>query len=151
MLEGFSFNRKNNFESVLRCEIGFNNCRVAKSATVSVPDIWTHLHLYNPDKYMLFRVVSSLAVLSDISYDNTRSSYQCASIYNDSVITVSDWFPTSGKVDGFTLDLNLTAPNALVDCENLVLNIGVEFGSPLSHQSIMPIKYAGSAKIACVF
>jgi len=150
LLEGFNLNKIKIFDTVLRCGLQYDINRELAKATVYLPDIWAHLHLYNPDNHALYRIVVCLGVFSDYEFSEVEGGYTPINVKNNVVYTSvksTDWQPTKGLNTNNVLELELDNKLILTDNDTLVLSIGIEFGQPLTNQLIQPIKYSGSAKI----
>ena len=149
MLEGFNLNKSKIFDSVLRCGIEHQIEREKAKATVYLPEIWTHLHLYNPENYALYRIIICMGLLSDYEFNESMNKYYPLNEKDNEKISYvqSEWQATTGLSPNNVLELEIQNIKTLTENDTLVLSIGIEFGYPLTNKLIQPIKYSGSAKI----
>jgi len=152
LLEGFSYNQKIGFDSVLRSGYKFIINKDTATATIEFPDIWPNIHLYNPNKYTYFRIVLSFGYISDFAFDETHQEYKIVGIErtNKRSNRMTDWFSTSNKTESMTLKIGFQDAIPIEEHESLILGVGIEFGFPLSNAVTEPIKYSGCAKILSV-
>lgn len=151
-LEGFSFNRKAPFASVLRvtpaCTIDRDNLR----GSVTFPRINTASDLSNPHNLPYFRLVISLGTVSDMVFvAEGQGKYAPANdeLNGLGVSAASSWLSANDHL----LELTLVASfeekflQWLTPDITLILSVGVEFGNVGFGGKISPVKRAGSAKI----
>ncbi|SFD98528.1 hypothetical protein SAMN05518672_10440 [Chitinophaga sp. CF118] len=146
MLEGFSLNRKNTFDNVIRHPLKCSVDRATGSAVVQVPKLLPGINIFLPWKAPLFRFVISLEAIGDTEYDYPNLSFKDS----DSTLPVySAWHPSSEACEGesFEIKLNKGKPEDLM---TMIVSVGIEMGMPLSNTVVNVVKYAGCAKILAV-
>ena len=148
-LEGFSLNRYNLFDQVVRQHLHFSVDRSAGTALVAVPALQTGNNLVNPHNKPVYRIVVSMVPLADIIYTGDKG-YVYARANNTPMFrskhTATDWFTVYQGSPAAELQL------ATDDWDNdpacaLLLCAGIEFGTPVSGNQNAAVKYAGAGKI----
>ncbi|SFD89031.1 hypothetical protein SAMN05518672_103720 [Chitinophaga sp. CF118] len=146
MLEGFSLNKKNTFDNVVRHPLKCTVDRETGSAVVQVPKLLPDINIFLPWKAPLFRFVISLQAIGDTEYNYPKLSFK------DSDCTpalYSEWHPSSEACEGerFEIKLDKGKPEDLM---TMIVSVGIEMGMPLSNTVVNVVKYAGCAKILTV-
>lgn len=149
-LEGFSLNKYNSFESIVRHPLQYETDRHNGTAWVQLPELVPGINLGNPMKQPLYRMVVSLGAVADIHYHPTRNRYEPVTDTIIHPVTAStDWcsYKQTTPATLLTLALNtLPVPPHM----SMVLAVGIEFGVPVSNTEIRPVKYAGAGKVVKV-
>lgn len=149
-IEGFSLNKYNSFESIVRHPLQYETDRHHGTAWVQLPELVPGINLGNPMKQPLYRMVITLGAVADIHYHSTRNRYEPVT---DTIIhpvtSSTDWcsYKQTTPATLLTLALN-TLPVPPLMC--MVLAVGIEFGVPVSNTEIRPAKYAGAGKVVKV-
>lgn len=149
-LEGFSLNKYNRLESIVKHPLQYGIDRNSGTAWVQLPELVPGINLGNPMKQPLYRMVITLGAVADIQYHQQRNRYEpVIDTLIHPVTTSTEW-----------CSYKQTTPAALLTAEtdtvpadpqvSLVLAVGIEFGVPVSNTEIRPVKYAGAAKIVRV-
>lgn len=146
-LDGFSFNRYNYFDTILRhplqCSVDRNN----GSAIIELPQLIPGINLQNPKGEPFYRIIFTLGAVSDIVYNAERKMYcPVTTDLPHSVTSKSNWYNQAESCPGQTINLPLTVWQPAGDI-SLLVAAGVEFGRPFSSAEIRAVKYAGAAKI----
>lgn len=134
LLEGFSLNQKNTFDSVVRHPLQFHINREAIHATIQLPRLVPGVNLRIPWQYPLFRFVAGFGMMSD--HGATRQGH--------AVSVETEWRPVFQPFEGQILELQL---NNIHKTNTLLLSIGIETGMPVTNTYIKPVKYNACAKI----
>jgi hypothetical protein len=150
MLEGFSINLDNTFDTLLSQPLQYSLDAVAGSALVAIPDILPGINLYNPLKQPLYRFIISLGVMPDLQYDSNWNEYRAAITHNYAVQqATTPWYGWGRPATPGTLQLSI--PNWQIQPGlSLILAAGIEFGSMKSPGEIQYTKYAGAGKVLAV-
>jgi hypothetical protein len=148
LLEGFNFNRKYTFDSMVRCPFPYTIGRETGKLQISIPELLPGIHLYTPEKYPLFGFIIVLAVVPD--FIRRAGDYDMLGYYNPEQITVeTDWYPSSKGSKPSQLELQLKNPLEK-DSFSLMLGIGIKFGTMGYEGKVEQVKYAGAAKVMAV-
>lgn len=172
ILKGFSLNRNNPFDSVIRCPVEYVLNREAAAATVQVPALIPGINFFAPEKYPWFSLVISLGIVPDIIFtkDNEPAHQDYDAFtdpearfsthvytythpeykeYDAPVCAVTVWRPVKKGCPETPLELRipLYPPD---DHFTLVLSIGIMYGIQEDDQTIMQARYAGAAKVLAV-
>ena len=146
-LEGFSVNRYNNFDSILRQPLAFEADRDAGTATLHMPELIPGINLYNPKAERFYRFVCSLGVVADIVYHEQYKQYMPmveSMHYQGEAQSPWTFFEEDTPATTFNLALaNWTNPPGT----SIILSAGIEFGKPGAGGMINSVKYAGAGKI----
>lgn len=146
-LEGFSLNTENTFESIVKHPLQYDIDSATGKAVVQIPEIVPGINLNNPRKQPLYRFVVTLGVAADIVYKQEADRYIPATDRSlHPSIATTPWCSYRQTAPAIVLspsvDVSLLHPQ-----QSLVLAVGIEFGVPVSHTEIRPVKYAGAAKV----
>lgn len=150
-LDGFNFNHKYPFNSVLRVSLSFDIDRAALKALINIPRINTEIDLQNVQRLPYFRMVVALGTVSDMVFNEKISDYlpEVAALHGASASVSSEWFPANAIVEEQQLTVTMTDKQKalLTDNVSLVLSIAVEFGTIGITGQAVEVKYAGSGKV----
>jgi len=149
LLEGFSFNRRTTFDSVIRNPVGSTIDRATLSARVNIPALLPGINFYKPEKQPecpMFGVVAILGLVPDLLF--TEHGYKPAKEYwlNTYNEATTPWFPMLKGAGATTLEmkLDMVPPDQSF---SLVLGIGVRFGTMTDATTVEQVKRTGVAKI----
>lgn len=171
VIKGFSLNKKNLFDSVVRSPVDYAISRETGSARVQIPVLTPAINLFTPDHYAMFRLVIAWGVVPDFYPDGRKDQ-----TYNISPGTVpemtfydkiryypshqaydnipteefrSDWYPVSKGAPAMYKELTLRVFPPDTDF-TLVLSIGICYGIMEAADYVRQAPYVGSAKILAV-
>ncbi len=147
LLEGFSFNRKNTFDSTIRNPLSYILSRDTLSARIDIPALVPGINFFAPDKYPFYSVQAVLGIAPDffykpLKYAPSSGDYMPAK----TTLAGTGWCPVQKGSEATTLELSITVPPP-DQSFSLVLSIGVCYGIMLDATSVGQAKYAGCAKI----
>ena len=150
LLEGFSLNKEKGFDSFVRNPLTWSVSRDALSARVELPALIPGINLLAADKFPMYSIVASLAIVPDFFY--TELGFLPSSRYYNPInvgikSTVdSGWYPTLQGSPAMPLELKLgaTPPD---QCFSLMLSIGIRFGAMINANTVQLVKHEGAAKI----
>lgn len=147
IVEGFGLNMYHPFDSVLKHPLQYEIEKAAGTAVIELPEIIPGIHLSNPMKQPLYRLVFVLGTVADIIYDANKNSYgPVAEMTGWSAVVQTDWQSSNEKTT--TQQLELAIHNWQPQPGfSLVLSAGVEFGQPAAGGDIQFTKYAGAGKV----
>lgn len=149
LFEGFNLNKSKLFSTVVQVPISVTTDRQAISTSLSIPAIWPPIQLDNAYNYPWCRFVVSLGVISDVVYDEKEQAYVAAhaTCQGQYEVQYTEWKSTKERLLAEKISFGLEGQTALEDCDSLVIGIGIEFGSEVSNQVVVPVKYSGSGKV----
>ncbi|HEX4877993.1 MAG TPA: hypothetical protein VFV31_15050, partial [Chitinophagaceae bacterium] len=145
--EGFSLNRKHNFESYIRHPLTFSLDKTNASAAVQLPELIPGINFHNPEGHPLYRLVLVLGAVPDIVYREEQKMYRPAAggeVFP--VAAATAWQAAGKRREAELLTVAITDPPDPSDY-TLVLSVGLEFGLPLTATEVRPVKRYGAAKI----
>lgn len=174
LLKGFSLNRQNSFDSIVRVPVEYVWVANAGLVTLHIPALIPGINFFAADKYPWFGIVASLGIIPDIVFTDgsapvlpDHDSYTSADarqvIYGytpthpwyeklDQVplCMFTPWHPVKqGIVEEIIVDMQL--PYLPPDEHHaLMLSIGIAYGIQVDGQTIQQAPYAGAAKILSV-
>jgi len=149
LLEGFSFNRRTSFDSVIRNPVGWSISRETLSASVDIPALIPGINFYRPEKQPvcpMFGITAILGVVPDLYY--SEHGYKPVNGYELNVYSKadSDWYPMLKGSPAMPLEMQLdTVPPDMGF--SLVLTIGIRFGTMIDAGVVEQVKRAGVAKV----
>lgn len=150
-LENFNFNRQYPFNSVLKVMVRASIDRASGSATVVVPRINTDTDVLNVQRLPYFRLIVSLGVVSDVTWDETAGEFRATEPEGHGVseVLTTDWVPAENILTEQTLSVQLdedTRAHITNQC-SLILSMAIEFGKVGFTGEPVEVKYAGSGKV----
>jgi hypothetical protein len=147
LLEGFSLNRKNQFDAVLRASVSFSVSREECTANLTIPALVPGINFFPPLHQTVYSMVAVLGIVPDVFYSDGKYLPSSPS-YSDMFITMATtlWKPVSYASDEVSLQLtgNFEPPD---EYYSVMLSIGIRYGELRNGNDIVQKKYAGSAKI----
>jgi len=154
LMAGFTFSKKQVFESVLRVPVTATLDRDSGIAQIDIPVINTELYLYNFRGLPYFRIMGILGGVADRFYSEVKKEYVelQSGFYNEEKNTYqSEWMPAVGVIpaQSFKLYYPLTI-NPIPEDITLLLSIGIKFGKMGNDGKPAEVKYAGSGKVLLV-
>jgi len=151
MLEGFNFNKKNPFNTVLRVGITGQIDRDNLLATVTIPCIKSDNDLVNIQRLPFFRLIIAIGTVSDMQYDETEEAYVPAvlGLHGTSKAVNSRWYPSKSTVGAQTMTVQMSEAQQalLMDEITVLLSMAVEFGTVGDTGETEEVKYAGCGKV----
>ena len=149
-LQGFNYNRRYPFETVVRSHIQCTLDRETLSARLTVPDQLPGINLHIPNKNPLFGFCFTLGVVPDCLYMQEYKKHvlqdpgnSCLS--NESKIE-TEWYPSSAGCKSMDIELKLTKP-VIAPSFTLVLGVGIMYGTLVAGGEIARVGNAGCAKV----
>lgn len=149
LLEGFNFNRRSSFDSVVRNPVGYSLDKGSLSAVVDVPALLPLLTFFAPNGQAYYRVVATLGIVPDLYYHLPK--YQPKGNYDSffPATAQSEWYATKNGSPAQTLELHLpTVPEN--EAFSLVLSVGIQMGSAGALGNLEVVPYTGCGKIVAV-
>jgi hypothetical protein len=151
LLAGFSLNKKNPFDSVIRTPLTFDLDRAGLKAGVDIPALIPGINFFVPWSYSSFGLQVCLGVIPDLFFDKKMKKYKPAAGYDrfTAQLAETEWFPVSKGAPATSLQLNWPAvpPDQFF---SLVLSVGIRYGAMGEGNKIEQVKYAGAAKVLAV-
>lgn len=154
-LEGFNFNKKYPFNTILRTlPVVELDCK-RMQAIVKFPRINTDFDLLNIQRLPYFRLILVLGTVSDMLYSPDRlNKYNPTNerLHGMSVSTTTEWFSSNDIIPTQILNVRFSENmlTLVTDELTVLLSIGIEFGMVGLGGSINEVKRAGCAKILSV-
>jgi hypothetical protein len=153
-LDGFNFNRRYPFNTVLRIAPTVVLNRETLNATVSFPRINTQTDIYNLQKLPYFRLIVSLGAVSDCyNTGNAISKYSARTpeLQGYSQQVQSEWFSCNDVIAAQSYSLSYDAASFGTPSEDVTLLVcaGIEFGTTAFGGTIAAVRRAGCGKIVC--
>lgn len=150
-MDGFNFNRKEPFNSVLRVSVNFDVDRAELKATMNIPRINTAIDLVNTQRLPYFRLLVALGTASDMIFKEGLNDYvpMVGALHGAAETVSSVWFPSNAIVDAQQLVVQLSEKqkSRLTDHVSVLLSMAVEFGTVGITGEPVEVKYAGSGKV----
>ena len=148
LLAGFSLNKKNPFDSVVRNPIRYELDRNRLSAVVELPALIPGINFFVPWKYPVFSFQVTLGIVPDFFYDSSQDKYTLPTGYEKFYPQTknTDWVPVSKGSEAETVELSFVdvPPDQSF---TVMLSIGIRYGTIGASNTIEQVKYAGSAKV----
>lgn len=149
LLEGFNFNRRFPFDSVVRNPVHCSLDRASVSAVVDVPALLPALTFQAPNGHAYYRIVLTLGIVPDLYYNLPR--YQPLGNYDHffPVMTQTEWYACKTGSPPQTLELGLSSKPEN-EAFSLLLSIGIQMGAVGVSGQLEPVPYNGCGKILAV-
>lgn len=103
------------------------------------------LNIAFPWLHPFYRFIIILGIVPD-SVHNGRD-YKDQEYQQPFKYITTEWQPVRQPAAPENIILALDYPQELDDTKTLLLSVGLEMGTPFSNTDIMPVKYAGCAKV----
>lgn len=171
VIKGFSLNKKNLFDSVVRSPVDYSISRETGTVRVQIPPLMPAINLFTPNNYAMFRLVIAWGVVPDLYPDGRKDQtynimtapeaektffdkiryYPSNKAYDNIPVEVfkSDWYPIVKGAPAIDKELTLRVFPPDTDF-TLVLSIGICYGIMQSADYVRQAPYVGSAKILAV-
>ena len=149
LLEGFSFNRKQFFSSIIRPAVKCDLHHASAGATITIPTLKPGSNFFLPWAAPMFRFVITLGTIDDMVWK--EKSYAAVSPLENSYaeIVETPWFFASDTMPTQSITLQLSDPELLDAYKNMIVCIGIQAGAGNASDTlkkIRKVKY-GVAKI----
>lgn len=150
LLQGFNFNQKHPFDSVVRIPV---NCAIDKgtlSTKFTIPELLPEINLFIPNKSPLFQFKVTLGAVPDCIYLKELKLYDVSdptkSLIDNRAFMETEWVPSS--IGCKMQEIELKLPNPIkASVYTIVVGIGIQYGTLGAGAVIEPVKDAGSAKV----
>lgn len=147
LLEGFSLNHENGFDTIIRNPLSWTVSRETLSASIDIPALLPGINFLTLEKYPMYSIIATLGILPDFFW--TEDGYMPSSrAYkeHDAQTARTDWYPVLKGSPATVLEIKLpaTPPDQSF---SLVLSIGIGFGEMRGGNTAEQVKHAGAAKI----
>ena len=147
VLTGFSLNKNNIFDAVVRYPVKAEINREGLSALVHIPAIIPGVNFFSQNKYAYYRFRVTLGVIPDVSWskhgpvvrDNSNNAHPHG--MRDTV-----WFPVKKGSPEMEIGIRLDGKVLADDC-TMMLTIGVCYGVVQDKDDIVQAPRAGCAKV----
>jgi hypothetical protein len=150
LLEGFSLNKRNPFDSIVRNPV---SCRLNKknySASIEIPALIPGINFFvPPGRHPLYSIVIVLGIVPDLIF--TKDGYKPLTD-PQAVHEATGWHPVSKASQAMALEVSLQGKSLQLPVASfsLVLSIGIRFGTVGMGDAVEQVKYAGAAKVMVV-
>ena len=151
VMKGFSLNKNNTLDTVMRYPLYFSLDRETASATVNVPELVPDINFFVPApvKYPYYRICVSLGIVPDMVYTESgyrpiHLGYETLAIGPAAVYT--EWFPRlqGSPAQVLTIQHNFSPPDTHF---TLLLAVGIQYGELQGVNNIQRAPYVGCAKV----
>lgn len=150
LLEGYSLNKHQSLESLVRSPLDCSLDKDAGTAVLGLPELVAGANWLLPGPHSWFRWVAALGAVPDQLFVTGRG-YTRAGDYLPVAkkYFFGDWHPVKGGAPALTMDLALPAPPPATGSA-LVLACGIVLGAVNGEGAVRPVGYAGAGKIVAV-
>lgn len=150
LLEGFSLNKRNPFDSIIRNPIACTLDKKNLSANIEIPALIPGINFFvPPGRHHMYSFVIVLAVIPDVIF--TENGYKPV-LDKNSWNSKSAWYPTAVGSKAMTLEVNLHGRGLeSVDVPySLMVCVGIRFGAMGMNEEVEQVRYAGAGKVVVV-
>jgi hypothetical protein len=151
LLQGFSLNRKNPFDSVVRAAVTCVLNRHTGTAEVELPELLPGINFFPHPNMAFFSFQIVLGVVPDLFYEHGKylpisSEYQNSNF----AIATTPWQTTRDHQKNITF--HVSVPKLpMDDAHSFILTIGIRYGTMRTDGTIEQRKHSGCAKVLAVF
>jgi hypothetical protein len=147
LLEGFTINKYQPFDTVVKYPLAAAIHRASGTASVSLPELVPGLHITNPKQQPLYRLVFVLGLVPDIIYDESWKAYRpLPQAGTGRVVVHTAWYTAGENCPAQEIALQLTDYQPM-EGQSLLVSAGIEYGQPKTGGYVQGTKYAGAAKV----
>lgn len=155
VFDGFNFNRKHPFNTILRVWPNVSLDRESLKAIITIPCLNAKVEVCNKYKYPVFRIISAIGCVSDMVYNPNYKKYEpiVDNLRNASNKISGEWYSTKSIVPEQTIVLQLpeSFKAEITDNVTLVLSIVIQFGEVELNGMPVETEYGGYGKVLNVF
>jgi hypothetical protein len=145
LLEGFNFNERNPFDTMVRHQPQAMIDKDNLSASVLFPALVPKMNFFPPGSHSYFRMAAVLAVLPDLFFKKEDYGPEGEfTIYPEKA--VSEWLIVKTGSEPIQLNMQLAAAPSF-NSYSLVLSVGIEMGGAGKGGAIETIRHTGCGKI----
>jgi hypothetical protein len=154
LLEGFNFNKKSPFDTIIQNPVHYALSKDEVKATIDIPAIIPGLNFNVPGNFSQYRFIVILSSIPDFYYSTREYLFydlnypkEVVEAYEDALSytkTYSDWYPVTNGSAAINFELQLEQKPPL--SYSLMLAIGISFGV-VRGNIIEPVQYVGGGKI----
>ena len=146
-MKGFSLNKNNIFDAVVRYPVKAEINREGLSALVHIPAIIPGVNFFSQAKHAYFRFRVTLGVIPDVSWskhgpvveDNSSDAHPRG-------MRDTDWFPVKKGAPEMEIEIKLNSKPLTDDC-TMMLTIGICYGVVQDRDDIVQVPRTGCAKV----
>jgi hypothetical protein len=149
LLEGFNFNSRHLFDSVIRNPVSYTVLREGLEASIEFPALLPSFTFFPPGAHPCYRILATLGVVPDLFYAQPR--YRPEGVYEPFLTEQAwtDWYAV--KTGSPELELKLKLPFVPENQKfSLLLSAGIQMGTVQAAEIIRPVPYTGCGKILAV-
>jgi hypothetical protein len=153
MLEGFSFNERVRFDSIVRNTISWSISRETLSAHVDIPHLMPGVNFFTQNKAPMFSFVLSLGVIPDHFYDEALGIFKPNDGYQSgwgATEIYTPWMPAAEGSEAFTVEIQEKTSRPPDAAHSLILTIGIRFGTVYGGGITDQVKKIGASKVLAV-
>jgi hypothetical protein len=150
LLEGFSLNKRNSFDSIIRSPVSCTLDKMNLWASIEIPALIPGINFFvPPGRHPFYSIIIVLGALPDVIF--TVHGYKPLADENVKH-TSSEWYPASAGSKAMVLDVNLQGRRleSTASPFSLMLSIGIRFGTVGINDEVEQVRYAGAAKVVVV-
>ena len=147
LLQGFSLNRKNPFDSVVRAGVSCSLEPDTWSAQVNLPELLPGINFFARKDAPFFSIQIVIGMVPDLFYRDGKYLPSSLSYHENNVaIATTAWHAAQGHQKKESLQVKLPEPPA-DEASSSLLSIGIRYGAVQNGGAIEQIRYAGCAKV----
>lgn len=143
LLEGFSFNRVNPFDTTLMAPVKIDIQTASPAVSVTIPAIIAGINFRPSDQYPFYQFIVAAGLVPDMVW--TGNGYQNAAATMTVGYNKTAWLPVLSQSPEHIIELALSPKTADLN-QTLVVGIGIQYGVVSAGGAIEPVRY-GCAKI----
>ena len=147
LLTGFSLNRQQAFDSIIRNPLTWTLTRHEQSASIHFPALTPQINLHVPGSWPMYSLVATIGIVPDLYYQ--PAGYRPSSDkYHEfgTEVGFSDWYTTMNGSPAVTLTVKY--PGAPPDEQHsVILSVGIRFGTMRDSIKVEQVPHTGAAKI----
>lgn len=148
ILEGFSLNKRNSFDNIVRSPLICSITKADLHARLELPALLPGINFFAPVNQPMCRMVMAFGVMPDIVFSNDEyaPAGDYAMVYPKYMFTA--WQPVLQGCDAQVLEFTLPTPPG--NAFSLILSVGICFGTIGDGGAVQQVKYAGAGKVVMV-
>jgi hypothetical protein len=149
LLEGFSLNRRQPFDSIVRTPLTRTLVRNEQSASMHIPALIPEINFHVPGAWPMYSLVATIGIIPDLYYHVQELRYRPLSQHYSpvsSAVAFTDWYAVMNGSPATVLEVKY--PDAPPDEHySVILAIGIRFGTMYDATTVEQVPYAGAAKV----
>lgn len=151
LFEGFEFNRRNSFSSIVRNPLQHTLSVKKLNATIDIPALLPGVNFVVPGDFPFYSFLAKLDIVPDVVWLKDKYEPLSENFMDwEKCETESEWYPVASGSPAFSLSLSSRGSKVPQPPYTTILSISIRFGRPGMNNEMKVMKYIGAGRILSV-